>query len=177
LLVITDRPAAGPAGAPRCVAIATLATVPRGTGGAPTSVCPAAPLAAEAAVAEQAARARFGSALARDPALSLQPEAAAALQAGVVDPRLVLVLADLAGPRRLAVDAFPVEPLEPPNALRRHVLLGAVDGLPAAGDPQALIRTWFAARQPPLVPNSIEVQDEALLIGFPAPTPTGLIPG
>jgi len=27
------------------------------------------------------------------------------------------------------------------------------------------------------VPNSIEVRGEALLIGFPAPTPTGLIAG
>jgi hypothetical protein len=176
-MVITDRPTAGSAAAPRCVAVATLAAVPRGTGGAPTSVCPAAPLAADTAVAEQAARARFGTALARNPSVSLQPEAAAALQAGLVDPRLVLVLADLASPRRLAVEAFPVEPLEPPYALRRHVLLGAVDGLPAAGDPQALIRTWFAAQQPPFVPHSIEVQDEALLIGFPAPTPTGLIAG
>src|SRR6185312_4890034 len=105
----------------------------------------------------------------------LQPEAAAALQAGLVDPRLVLVLADLASPRRLAVEDFPVEPLEPPYALRRHVLLGAVDGLPASGDPQSLIRTWFAGQQRPFVPNSIEVQGEALVIGFPAPTPTGLI--
>jgi hypothetical protein len=176
-MVITDRPTAGSVAAPRCAAIATLATVPRGTGGAPTSVCPAAPLAAETVVSEHAARARFGSALARNPSLSLQPEAAAALQAGLVDPRLVLVLADLASPRRLAVDAFPLEPLEPPYALRRHVLLSAVDGLPAADGHQALVRTWFAAQQPPFVPNSIEVRGEALLIGYPAPTPTGLIAG
>jgi hypothetical protein len=179
LMVVTDRPATGAAdeAAPRCVAIATLAVVPRGAGGAPTSVCPAAPLAPETAVAEQAARARFGAALARNPSLELQPEAAAVLQAGLVDPRLVLVLADLASPRRLAVEDFPVEPLEPPYALRRHVLLGAVDGLPASGDPQSLIRTWFAGQQRPFVPNSIEVQGEALLIGYPAPTPTGLIAG
>ena len=179
LMVVTDRPATGAAdaAAPRCVAIATLAVVPRGAGGAPTAVCPAAPLAPETVVAEQAARARFGAALARNPSLELQPEAAAALQAGLVDPRLVLVLADLASPRRLAVEDFPVEPLEPPYALRRHVLLGAVDGLPASGDPQSLIRTWFAGQQRPFVPNSIEVQGEALLIGFPAPTPTGLIAG
>ncbi len=179
LMVVTDRPATGvpdPA-APRCVAIATLAAVPRGAGGAPTAVCPAASLAPEAVVAEQAARARFGSALARNPSLELQPEAAAVLRAGLVDPRLVLVLADLASPRRLAVDDFPVEPLEPSYALRRHVLLSAVDGLPASGDPQPLVRTWFAGQQSPFVPNSIDVRGEALLIGFPAPTPTGLITG
>jgi hypothetical protein len=179
LMVVTNRPATGAADpdAPRCVAIATLAAVPRGAGGAPTSVCPAAPLAPETVVAEQAARARFGSALARNPSLELQPEAAAVLEAGLVDPRLVLVLADLASPRRLAIDDFPVEPLEPPYALRRHVLLGAVDGLPAAGGPQSQVRTWFASQQSPFVPNTIEVRGEALLIGFPAPTPTGLIAG
>lgn len=178
LMVVTDRPASGVAiGGPRCAAIVTLATVPRGAGGAPTAVCPAAPLAPETVATEQAARARFGAALARNPSLELQPEAAAALEAGLVDPRLVLVLADLASPRRLAVEGFPVEPLEPPYALRRHVLLGAVDGLPAAGDPQPLVRTWFAGQQGPFVPNSIEVQGEALLIGYPAPTPTGLIAG
>jgi hypothetical protein len=179
LMLVTDRPTAGAldASAPRCAAIATLATVPRGAGGAPTTVCPAAPPVPETVAAEQAARARFGTALAGSPALELQPEAAAALQAGLVDPRLVLVLADLASPRRLAVEDFPVEPLEPPYALRRRVLLGAVDGLPAAGDPQSLIRTWFAGQQSPFVPNSIEVRGEALLIGYPAPTPTGLIAG
>jgi len=178
LMVVTDRPATGaPPAAPRCVALATLATVPRGAGGAPTTVCPAAPPEPATAVAEQAARARFGTALTRNPSLELQPEAAAALQAGLVDPRVVLVLADLASPRRLAVDDFPVEPLEPPYALRRHVLLSAVDGLPASGDPQPLVRTWFAAQQSPFVPNSIEARGEALLIGFPAPTPTGLIAG
>ena len=95
----------------------------------------------------------------------------------VVNPRVVLVLADLASPRRLAVDDFPVEPLEPPYALRRHVLLSAIDGLPASGDQQALVRTWFVVQQSPFVPNSIEVQGKALLIGFPAPSPTGLIAG
>ena len=71
---------------------------------------------------------------------------------------------------------FPVEPLEPPYALRRHVLLGAVDGLPASGDPS--LGHLHLVRRPaerPFVPNSIEVQGEALLIGYPAPTPTGLI--
>ena len=152
LMVVTNRPATGDGDpdAPRCVAIATLAIVPRGAGGAPTAVCPAAPLVPETVVAEQVAQARFRAALPRNPTLDLQPEAAAVLQAGLVDPRLVLVLADLASRRRLAIDDFPVEPLEPPYALRRHVLLGAVDGLPASGGPQSLIRTWFAEPAEPV---------------------------
>ena len=92
-------------------------------------------------------------------------------------PAVVLVLADLASPRRLAVEDFPVEPLEPPYALRRHVLLERRRRAARLGGPQQLMRTWFAGQQRPFVPNSIEVRGEALLIGYPAPTPTGLIAG
>jgi hypothetical protein len=42
-------------------------------------------------------------------------------------------------------------------------------------DPQAQVRTWFAGQQSRFVPSSIEVRGEALLIGYPAPTPAGLI--
>ena len=179
LTVVTERPTNGVdiPGAPRCSAIATLASVPRGAGGSPSAVCPATPVAPATAAAEQAGRARFGSALARNPSLELQPAAAAALEAGIVDPRVVLILADLASPRRLAVADFPVAPYEPPYALRRRVLLTAVDDMPASGDPQPLVRTWLEAQQPPFVPSSIEADGPALLIGYSAPTPTGLLTG
>jgi hypothetical protein len=177
LLMVTDRPGNG-AVAPdeqRCLAIATLATVVRGVGGAPTAICPAAPPEPATVVAEQAGRARFGGALARNPSLELQPAAAEALQAGLVDPRVVLMLADLASPRRLAVADFPVAPFEPPYALRRHVLLTAVDGRPASGDPLPLLRTWMDGQQPPFAPSSMQPEGPALLIGYPAPTPAGLL--
>ncbi len=179
LLMVTDRPTNGvPAPAvPRCVAITTLASVPRGAGGAPTAVCPVARVEPAAAAAEQAGRARFGSALARNPSMELQPAAAAALRAGIVDPRVVLMLADLASPRRLAIADFPVAPHEPPYALRRRVLLTAVDGMPAAGDPQPLLRAWLSAQQPPFIPSTIEADGSALLIAYPAPTPAGLLTG
>jgi hypothetical protein len=177
LLMVTDRPANGAVADDeyQCLAIATLATVVRGAGGAPTAICPAAPLEPATVVAEQAGRARFGGALARNPALELQPAAAEALQAGLVDPRVVLMLADLASPRRLAIADFPVVPFEPPYALRRHVLLAAVDGQPASGDPLPLLRTWMAGQQRPFAPSSIEPEGPALLIGYPAPTPAGLL--
>jgi hypothetical protein len=179
LMMITDRPPNGVSDSapPRCVAIAMLATVVRGSGGAPTVVCPAAPLQPDAAVAEQAGRARFGAALADNPSLELQPAADAALRAGIVDPRVVLVLADLASPRRLAIADFPVAPFEPPYALRRHVLLTAVDGMPASGEPLPLLRTWLAGQQRPFVPSSVVPEGPALLIGFSAPTPPGLLGG
>ena len=100
-------------------------------------MCSAAPVAPATVAAEQAGRARFGSALARNPSLDLQPAAAAALEAGIVDPRVVLVLADLASPRRLAIADFPVAPFEPPYALRRRVLLTSVDGHARLGRPAA----------------------------------------
>ena len=177
LVMVTNRPTNGvpaPPG-PQCVAIATLASVPRGAGGSPTAVCPVARVEPATAAAEQAGRARFGSALARNPALRLQPAAAAALEAGIVDPRVVLVLADLASPRRLAIEDFPVAPYEPPYALRRRVLLTAVDDLPAAGAPQPLVRTWLARQLPPFVPSAVEAAGTALLVVYPAPTPTGLL--
>jgi hypothetical protein len=179
LLMVTDRPANGvvPIQKPHCLAIATLATAARGAGGAPTAICPAAPVEPAAVVAEQAGRARFGAALARNPSLELEPAAAAALEAGIVDPRVVLMLADLASPRRLAVADFPVAPFEPPYALRRRVLLTAVDGLPASGDPQPLVRSWLSGQQNPFVPSSIEPEGPALLIGYSAPTPSGLLAG
>jgi hypothetical protein len=159
------------------MAIATLASVPRGSGGSPTAVCPVARVEPATAAAEQAGRARFGSALARNPSIELQPAAAAALQAGIVDPRVVLMIADLASPRKLEIADFPVADYEPPYALRRRVLLTAVDGMPASGDPQPLVRTWLSSQQPPFVPSSVEAQGPGLLIAYPAPTPTGLLTG
>ena len=61
--------------------------------------------------------------------------------------------------------------------MRRHVLLITVNGLPAAGDPLPLVRTWLSGQQPPFVPTTIEPDGSALLVGYPAPIPTGLIAG
>ena len=176
LLMVTDRPATGAADAPapRCVAIATLATVPRGVRRRPDGGRARPPRSNRRRWWPSRRRAPgSATALARNPSLELQPAAAAALQAGLVDPRVVLVLADLASPRRLAVDDFPVEPLEPPYALRRHVLLSAVDGLPASGDPQPLMRTWFAASRARSSRTRSRSGASALLIGYPGSHPDG----
>jgi hypothetical protein len=177
LVMVTERPTNGVAAPVPPPCVAAVAHVVRGTGGSPTAVCPAVPAEPATAAAEQAVRARFGGALTRNPALDLAPPAAAALRAGIVDPRVVLILADLAGPRRLAIADFPVVPHEPAYALRRRVLLTAVDGMPAAGDPQPLLRAWLAGQQPPFVPNTVEALGPDLLVAYPAPTPTGLLTG
>jgi len=72
---------------------------------------------------------------------------------------------------------FPVAPFEPPYALRRRVLLTSVDGMPASGDPQPLLRTWLGSQQAPFIPSSVEARGSALLISYPAPTPAGLLTG
>jgi hypothetical protein len=177
LVMVTERPTNGVATLVPPPCVTAVARVARGNGGSPTAVCPAVSAEPAAAAAEQAVRARFGGALTRNPALDLAPPAAAALRAGIVDPRVVLVLADLAGPRRLAIADFPVVPHEPAYALRRRVLLSAVDGMPAAGEPQPLVRTWLSSQQPPFVPSMIEAHGSDLLVAYPAPTPTGLLTG
>jgi hypothetical protein len=175
LLMVSERPGNGvdAPDVPGCVGLATLAAVPRGAGGAPTTICATGPV--EPMIAEQAERARFGALLVSNPALQLAPPAVEALEAGIVDPRVVLMLAGLAGPRQLEIADFPLAPLEPPYAVRRHVLLTTVNGLPAAGDPLPLVRTWLSGQQPPFVPTTIEPDGSALLVGYPAPVPTGLI--
>jgi len=57
------------------------------------------------------------------------------------------------------------------------VLLTEVDGMPASGDPQPLLRTFLSSQQPPFVPSSVEADGPGLLIAYPAPTPTGLLTG
>ncbi len=163
----------GTAEPPLCRPEPTLAVVARGAGGAPAVLCGTDSGQVTAVRAEAPRRVRLGDALAANPALDLAPDAAALLRNGQVDARLVLVLAALAGSRPLAVADFPAVPLDPADALRRQVLVTAVDGGPDAGDRLA---GWLAGQQPPFVPSTVRPVDGGLLIGYPAPASTGLLP-
>ena len=79
LLMVSERPGNGvdAPDVPGCVGLATLAAVPRGAGGAPTTICATGPV--EPMIAEQAERARFGALLVSNPALQLAPPAVEAL--------------------------------------------------------------------------------------------------
>jgi hypothetical protein len=120
-------------------------------------------------------RVRFGSALAQNPALTLSPTAARALRAGDVDPRVMLVLVELSSTHRLGVADFPAAELDAEGVPLRRVLLSTVDGAAASGDPLPDIRSRLGGQRPPLVPTLVEPAGDALLVGYPAPAPTGVL--
>ncbi|ODU05498.1 MAG: hypothetical protein ABS81_07345 [Pseudonocardia sp. SCN 72-86] len=163
--VVTDR-----AGVPCAVAdIVALGT----SGGAPATVCRT-DGAGPAVASERADRARLGTALAGNPALALDPAAAAVLRSGDVDPRVMLVLATVAADHRITVAAFPTDPSDAPGAPRRAALLTTVDGAPAATTP--LLPTWLAAQQQPFAPMTVGPAGTDLLLRWTAPPPPGLVP-
>ena len=146
--MVTNRPTNGVPvpPVPQCVAIATLASVPRGAGGSPTAVCPVARVEPAVAAAEQAGAPGSAARWPATPRSSCSRPPPPRCRPGSWTRGVVLMLADLASPRRLAIADFPVAAYEPPYALRRRVLLTAVDGMPASGDPQPLCaRGWEPA--------------------------------
>lgn len=174
----SSRPATGTGatGAPTCRPAGTLAVVERGTGGAPAVLCDAAGGTAAEVRAEAPRRSRLGDALAANRALDLAPGAADLLRTGRVDSRVVLVLAAMAGSRTLTVADFPAVPLDAPDALRRQVLISGVDGRPVLPEAGGLLAQWLSGQQPPFVPSTVRPTDGGLLVGYPAPTSTGLLP-
>jgi hypothetical protein len=127
--------------------------------------------------AERAGRTRIGAALAGNRGLQLDPAAADLLATGRVDPRVMMVLSVLAGSHALAVSDFPSAPFEPADTLRRRVVVGSVDGLPATSAGPAFLQAWLEGQHAPFVPTVVRPQDGGLLIGYRAPTPAGLLPG
>ena len=167
--VVSDRPGGPPV--PSCPAGAVLARTPSGSGGAPGVVCGA---FTPATVVEGKARARLGAQLVINSALRLDPGAAQLLRDGTVDPRLMLTLAALTSAHRVGVAAFPAVPLDAPGALRRMVVLSAFDGAAPASSP--LLRNWLTAQQAPFAPTGITANGTDLVLNYPVPSPTGLLP-
>ena len=169
LRVVSERPGA-PAVAP-CPPEAVLAQTPMGSGGAPAVVCGA---FTPASAVEATVRARLGAQLTTNSSLQLQPVAADALRNGDVDPRLMLTLAALTSAHSVGVASFPAVRLDAPGALRRMVVLSSFDG--AAPSSSQLLRTWLAAQQAPFAPASVVANGSDLILNYPAPSPTGLLP-
>lgn len=156
---------------PACAGGTVLAAEP-----APGAVLCGDAAQADTARAEEPRRVRLGEALAGNPALALTPGAAALLREGRVDPRVMLVLTTMASARELAVADFPAAPLAPDDALRRRVLLTAVDGLPVGSGSDELLAQWLSGQQPPFVPGSVLTTADGLLVSYPASPSTGLLP-
>lgn len=154
-----------------CPAGAVLASTASGSGGAPAVVCGA---LTPATAVEAKVRARLGSALTTNTALKLDPAAAALLRDGNVDPRLMLTLAALTSAHRVGVAEFPIVPLDAPGALRRVVVLSAFDGTAPASS--QLLKTWLAGQQAPFAPGSVTADGPDLVLAYPVPSPTGLLP-
>lgn len=154
-----------------CPPGAVLASTPSGSGGAPAAVCGA---ITPATAVEAKVRARLGSALTTNTALKLEPAAVDQLRGGNIDPRLMLTLAALTSAHRVGVAEFPAVPLDAPGALRRVVVLSAFDGTAPASS--ALLKTWLAGQQPPFAPGSVTADGPDLVLTYPAPSPTGLLP-
>jgi hypothetical protein len=166
--VISDRPGPGTMRMSGCPG-AELAAVEHGSGGVPTRICVAGPGADERTV-----RARIGSELAANPALTLSPAAARALRAGDVDARVMLLLTELSSGHRLEVVAFPAVAMDASGVPLRRVLVSTMDGI-AVGDRLPEVGSLLGAQLPPLVPGVVEPAGGALLIGYPAPAPAGLL--
>ena len=154
-----------------CPPGAVLASTPSGSGGAPAVVCGA---LTPATAVEAKVRARLGSALTTNTALKLDPGAASLLRDGNVDPRLMLTLAALTSAHRVGVAEFRAVPLDAPDALRRVVVLSAFDGTAPASS--ALLKTWLAGQQAPFAPGSVTADGPDLVLAYPVPSPTGLLP-
>ncbi len=173
LVLRTRRPAVAP---DACAPGTLVATLPRPTG--PADICTARSVV-DTDPQARPSRVRVGTALAGNPGVRLAPAAADLLRQGAVDPRVMIVLATLAGGHTLDVADFPPSTLEPPTAVRRQVLVTAMDGVAlTAGDASSGVglREWLRNQHAPYTPTVLRDDPAGLVVGYPSPTPTGLLP-
>lgn len=120
-----------------------------------------------------AERARFGSALSDNPRLEFAPEVRDLLRGGAVDPRLMVLLAGLAGSLTIGVGELPAAPGGvPEEGPHRAAVITTVDGAPttdaAAG---AVLQDLVAGQNPPFRPEVLARTSESLWLIFLSPSP------
>jgi hypothetical protein len=152
-----------------------------GSGSGRIDVRAIAPLGAasyeSALAADQHARMVAGSELLQNPRIVLAPGAQAALRAGEVDSRLLLILAALAHQQAVRVVAFTDLP---PGASPAVPLLGA-EIAPLSAGPQAtaqlhMMLTFLDAQRSPYIPLRISLDGvSSLNFEYAAPSPLGLL--
>ena len=176
VVLLTDRPGRGGVEAPaRCPGTTLLTALPR-WGGGPAQICSAAAVVDTDDATDHASRIRIGTALAGNPALQLDPQAAELLTTGRVDPRVMIVLAALGSAHTVTVAEFPPAALEPPTALRRRVVVTTVDGEAATADGALALHDWFGRQRAPFAPSVLRSDGDGLLVGYRGPSPAGLLP-
>jgi hypothetical protein len=125
---------------------------------------------------DERGRLAAGQALLGNTALSFGTDAAAALQAGSVDSRIVTTLARFASRYDLTVDAFPVVAGEEGSDLaRRTMTVSSVDGGLSAAD-VARLTDDLDAQTGALAGARVETSAGALTVTFPVAAPEYLLP-
>ncbi len=127
---------------------------------------------------DRAAAAAAGAAVAANPNLQLAAPAHGLLVGGLVDQRMVTILALLAQRHELSVAAFPATNGELPGSTRRNVVIDRLGGLPVALAGPAIEQVANRIRQQPApyTTDDVIVSDGRLKITYPAPAPSGLLP-
>lgn len=135
---------------------------------------------ADALAEDEAARIRFGRALAGNSSLALEAPADAALRAGDVDPRLMVVLAGAASTTSFDIAAFGGTAADPEDGtILREVTLTDIASIEPGGSDAAALRgltRYFEMQQPPYEPLVVDEAITRLTVRYPAPSPLGLLP-
>ncbi len=143
------------------------------------AVAPDGAAAYEAAVAaDWRARITAGRQLAGNRRISISPGARAALEAGSVDPRLLVTLAALAAEQPVRIVAFgdPSPGASPAVPFRGAEITLA--GRPAgAGTRLRSLLSFLDAQRPPYLPSQAGIGGSVLSVEFAAPSPLGLLSG
>jgi hypothetical protein len=133
-------------------------------------------------VRDARARTQAGAALASNDRLKLAPEAVALLRGGLVDSRILAVLAAISAMHTLEISTFPAVDGEDDRLPRRQVAVSVIDGqavTPGATNADLLDR-WLAAQQPPFRPAGTAItpllDGTALLIRYDVLGQAGLLP-
>jgi intracellular septation protein A len=123
------------------------------------------------------ARSAAGSALAQNPNLTLTGESRSLLEAGLVDSRIMLALAEHALTSEIVVADFPISEGEG-DAVRRQILVSAVDGEPTtSAEGGAAATSWLDGLTGVTAASSVEDVDGGVLATFSIDEPSGLISG
>lgn len=131
-------------------------------------------VAEETAVTELAARTAFGSQLAENPNLTLE-QGAQAVADGALDPRALLLLADLAARGQVGVTDLP-ELRGEEGMLRRTVVLGALDGQPIDAAAAAALQVRIDRMPEAWAPVTASLVGDELTLTWAVGPPVGLLP-
>ncbi len=136
------------------------------------------PQAATPTADQLTARRDLATALLANPTVEVPAADAQRMSAGLVDPRLLTLLASVGAQDGFGLVDLPVVPGEPADAAVRQAVVGSVGGRPLADDPAAgtWLRSWLDAQREPFLPDRVAEVDGGLLIGYTrVADPDGLV--